>query len=300
LSSAPSRVSDHLRVRDLTAAVVVRGRHSAVWPLTAAFALPLFLGLAVLMGGAYALILRADVAAAQTAAANDAELVQEDIKAGVGYSTFDHAVGTVVEGRIYAQNPKALVRVGEETQAGDAKATLIRPPVTTFYRLVQHSGGRWRILEGDRQARLLVWGCAWWSPPDWGQCLGARPGAHATHWAWIATSNDPDWGVAETLDVTRVGEGLKGVDIRNRPPTVVWVGRKFALGEVRAGILGLAGWTLAAAGLAALALGLLVSLSMLRRIEAVNQVCDRVMRGTWRPGPPARRRTTSSAIWPGT
>ena len=259
---------------------VGRSARSAVWRLTAAFALPLMIGAVVLLVGALTLVVRTDHDVVERAVQRDAKVVWSKVNVRSSKITLAEAVAILVKGRVQ--------RLEEARNKGLDPAT--------FYRLepaadqpVSHKGVN-RTLNlhrpnipaaetddtevpadqpiGGEWAKLTPMGHPWWLLGNAPSCVG-EPGSKLDGGWWVIKEadapNGPDWGLACRMNMEGGG--------------VVYVGQRFALSEMQSEMIGLAWWTLGAAWITALVLGFLVSRAMLKRVEAVNQVCDRVRQG---------------------
>lgn len=242
--------------------MAARAGGSAVWRLTAAFATPLILGAVVLVLGAYAVMVQADVAALRPAILSDAAVLRGRIldseKAmappAAGAAGFDAP----------ASITSAMLSGRLARQQADAKGGL---PVTSFY-LYAYQG---QVMDGDAgfgEPRPLACGAAPFA--GWVQCLEVAGLGGAGGWYRVTGAAGDAWGLARRIDVSPRQDGAHGY---------LYVGRRFAMAEVERRLLNVAALVLGLACLAAVLLGLLVSRQMLRRVEAVNAVCDRVRQG---------------------
>ncbi len=266
-------------------AAVRRSGGSAVWRLTAAFAAPLILGAALLVAGAYGVMVQADVAAMKPAILTDAQILEgrildseknplaavpttgpatgpgQAVGPGGGYDGPATITQNMLSGRLSRQD-------------ADRKLGL---PVVTFYLYAFGD----QVLDGDKGFAVpSPVRCPWWSLSELGQCFGAgRPSPDVAWYAIAAPDSGAGqgggqgggrWGLARRIDVSPQKDGAHGY---------VYVGRRFAMAEVERDLLRIAAGVLGVAVVAAVGLGLLVSRQMLRRVEAVNAVCDRVRQG---------------------
>ncbi|MGA0603496.1 ATP-binding protein [Caulobacter sp. KR2-114] len=238
----------------------VRPAGSAVWRLTLAFAAPLILGAVVLVLGAYAVMVQADVAALRPAILSDAAVLRSRILDS------EKALAAPTVGASFdapASITQAMLSGRLARQQTDRQAGL---PVTSFY-LYAYQG---QVVDGDKgfgEPRPLACGLA---PGDWVQCLEAAGLGGAGGWYRVTDADGDAWGLARRIDVSPGQDGAHGH---------LYVGRQFAMAEVERRLLNVAAAVLGLACLAAVLLGLLVSRQMLRRVEAVNAVCDRVRQG---------------------
>jgi len=214
----------------------------------------------VLVLGAYAVMVQADVSALRPAILTDAKVLRGRILdsekaplAGEAAAYDDPAsiTSNMVSGRLARQE-------------ADRRAGLT---VTSFY-LYAYRG---QVVDGDAgfaEPRPLACGAAPFA--GWVQCLEAAGLGGASGWYRIVDARGGAWGLARRIDVSREQDGAHGY---------VYVGQRFAMAEVERRLLNVAAMVLGLACLAAVLLGLLVSRRMLRRVEAVNAACDRVRQG---------------------
>lgn len=263
MSSAPTRSPE------AAPAEVRRSRGSAVWRLTAAFAAPLVLGAALFVGLAYVLIVRADVASVQTAALNTASRMKKDAMLGSSEGP-PPAAPAATDGGADFRIPVRENLVNSMVDGHvlfNAEAIAKGQPLQSFLRY-EFKG---KVVNGDKGfGELSPVRCPWWTISGLGQCLGRGPPSTPWHYIYLEGQRTQPWGLATRVDMSSRGDGAYGY---------LYVGSRFRLTDLEGQMLSLALWTLSGATLAALAIGFAVSRQMLRRVEAVNAVADRVRRG---------------------
>ncbi len=107
--------------------------------------------------------------------------------------------------------------------------------------------------------------CPWWSPEDIKGCFERPRPDRDSDWYYINSVSEPHWGVARRLTI---GEGPSRVEL--------YIGRRLSLAVVRQTFIVGAFLFLGGAVTLAIGLGFWISRRILKRVDDVNAVCDRV------------------------
>jgi signal transduction histidine kinase len=282
-------------------AVLRRTARSAVWRLTAGFAGPLILGAALFVIAAYLLVVRADTATVERAVQDNAADLLQAIHTSTLATEAETTDPDSTSSPQNAANNLVKARVDLHVQE-----LVDHQAPTTFYRfevsrrvwksivdnrcpvdpLLKRGGAEpprkqtgaphfqieRQCLNGDSDFALPIpVDCPWWSLRQIGQCIGIGRPAEGDGWYYVvAEGSGAHWGLARRFDFTPKNSG---------GPCYLFVGARFAMDRIERELISVAVWTLGASALATLLVGFWVSRRMLRRIEAVNTVCDRVLKG---------------------
>jgi signal transduction histidine kinase len=241
LSSVPTWRPDGLL------APLRRAAGSAVWRLTLAFAAPLALGAGLFVAATYVLMVTEDAKATKEAVNLDVGIMARE--AG-GWN----ALTGWAQDRLLAQRESQSQ--GQLTQ--------------TYYRLdVAAPGAAPAQLMGDAgYAAPQAIDCGLWL--GWGPCVREAKAGADERWFYLRREGSPAVaGLARRIDISR----LAGA------PAYLYVGRLSSMADIEARMLRLAAWMLGVAALGAVGVGFLVSRRIVRQVEALNALCDRVRQG---------------------
>jgi signal transduction histidine kinase len=153
---------------------------------------------------------------------------------------------------------------------GDIRDNIQAPDKEHMSSLEEDTSQKQKDREDFPEPRVVF--CPWWSPHCLAQKLHLetpRPDEQLYYVFDRAHPGSP-WGLAQRFDLSPSHDGVDGV---------LYVGQKFAMSDVERRLLQIAFWSLGASFVIAPAIGFVVSRRMLRRVEEVNAVCDRVQRG---------------------